>query len=43
MSNEELKKNIGNRIKQLRIEANLTQEELANKLKSVKGKSSIAN
>ncbi len=43
MSNEELKKNIGNRIKQLRIEADLTQEELANKLKSVKGKSSIAN
>ena len=43
MNNEELKKSIGNRIKHLRVEANLTQEELANKLNSVKGKSSIAN
>lgn len=36
-------KKIGNRIKSLRTELNLTQEELANKLVSVKGKSSIAN
>lgn len=34
---------IGKRIKQLRLELNLTQEELAQKIVSVKGKSSIAN
>lgn len=34
---------IGKRIKQLRLELNLTQEELAQKIASVKGKSSIAN
>ena len=43
MSEIDLKKQIGARIKQLRTELNLTQEQLANKLKSVKGKSSIAN
>lgn len=43
MNEIDLKKQIGARIKQLRIELNLTQEQLANKLKSVKGKSSIAN
>ena len=43
MDNINFKKNIGIRIKQLRLEANLTQEELANKLTLVKGKSSIAN
>lgn len=37
------KKAIGTRIKQLRLELNLTQEQLANKLTLVKGKSSIAN
>lgn len=42
MNEIDLKK-IGARIKQLRIELDLTQEQLANKLKSVKGKSSIAN
>lgn len=36
-------KKIGNRIKDLRLEAGLTQEELANKIVIVKGKSSIAN
>ncbi len=36
-------KSIGIRIKQLRLEAKLTQEELALKIGSVKGKSSIAN
>lgn len=43
MNEIDLKKQIGVRIKQLRTELNLTQEQLANKLKSVKGKSSIAN
>lgn len=43
MNEIDLKKQIGARIKQLRTELNLTQEQLANKLKSVKGKSSIAN
>lgn len=43
MNEIDLKKQIGARIRQLRIELNLTQEQLANKLKSVKGKSSIAN
>lgn len=37
------KKAIGSRIKQLRLELDLTQEQLANKLINVKGKSSIAN
>lgn len=36
-------KSIGLRIKQLRLELRLTQEELALKIASVKGKSSIAN
>lgn len=36
-------KKIGNRIKDLRLEVGLTQEELANKIVIVKGKSSIAN
>lgn len=39
----DLKKDIGIRIKKLRNELNLTQEELANQLDGVKGKSSIAN
>ena len=39
----DFKKNVGIRIKKLRTELHLTQEELANKLKGVKGKSSIAN
>lgn len=43
MNDLDFKKVVGTRIKQLRLEANLTQEELANKLTSVKGKSSIAN
>lgn len=43
MNNLDFKKTVGNRIKKLRLEANLTQEELANRLNSVKGKSSIAN
>lgn len=43
MNEIDLKKQIGARIKQLRTELNLTQEQLASKLKSVKGKSSIAN
>lgn len=43
MDEIDLKKQIGARIKQLRTELNLTQEQLANKLESVKGKSSIAN
>lgn len=43
MNEMDLKKQIGARIKQLRTELNLTQEQLASKLKSVKGKSSIAN
>lgn len=38
-----LKKKIGARLKMLRTELDLTQEQLANKLKAVKGKSSIAN
>lgn len=42
MNNENMKL-IGQRIKLLRLELNLTQEELASKLISVKGKSSIAN
>ena len=40
---EDVKKKIGLRIKQLRLESKLTQEELASKLTTVKGKSSIAN
>lgn len=43
MNEIDFKKQIGARIKQLRIELDLTQEQLADKLKSVKGKSSIAN
>lgn len=43
MNEIEFKKKIGSRIKQLRLEVGLTQEQLANKLTSVKGKSSIAN
>lgn len=43
MEEIDYKKNIGHRIRQLRLEADLTQEQLANKLTSVKGKSSIAN
>ncbi len=43
MNEIDFKKQIGARIRQLRTELNLTQEQLANKLKSVKGKSSIAN
>lgn len=43
MNDLNFKKTVGTRIKQLRLEANLTQEDLANKLTSVKGKSSIAN
>lgn len=42
MTDEDMKL-IGKRIKQLRLELNLTQEELAQKIASVKGKSSIAN
>ena len=41
--NEDEMKLIGKRIKQLRLELNLTQEELAQKIVSVRGKSSIAN
>jgi len=41
--NDDDMKLIGKRIKQLRLELNLTQEELAQKIVSVKGKSSIAN
>lgn len=43
MNEIDFKKKIGSRIKQLRLEIDLTQEQLANKLTSVKGKSSIAN
>lgn len=43
MSEIDFKKKIGIRIKQLRVEKGLTQEQLANKLTFVKGKSSIAN
>lgn len=43
MNEIDFKKKIGCRIKQLRLEVDLTQEQLANKLTSVKGKSSIAN
>ena len=43
MSDDNIKLKIGNRIKELRLELRLTQEELANKITSVKGKSSIAN
>lgn len=43
MNDLDFKKAVGNRIRTLRLEANLTQEELANRLNSVKGKSSIAN
>lgn len=44
MKNEiDMKIKIGARIKFLRTELGLTQEQLANKLPSVKGKSSIAN
>lgn len=43
MEEKYLKKQVGIRIKQLRLELDLTQEQLADKLKSVKGKSSIAN
>lgn len=43
MEEKDLKKQVGIRIKQLRLELDLTQEQLADKLKSVKGKSSIAN
>lgn len=43
MNEIDFKKKIGLRIKQLRLEIDLTQEQLANKLTSVKGKSSIAN
>lgn len=43
MNEIDFKKKIGSRIKQLRLEIDLTQEQLANKLASVKGKSSIAN
>lgn len=43
MNEIDFKQKIGTRIKQLRLELDLTQEELANKLTSVKGKSSIAN
>lgn len=43
MNEIDLKKQIGARIKLLRKELDLTQEQLANKLNSVKGKSSIAN
>lgn len=43
MNEIDLKKQVGARIKQLRIELDLTQEQLADKLESVKGKSSIAN
>ena len=42
MNENDLKK-IGARIKSLRLELGLTQEELALKIVSVKGKSSIAN
>ncbi len=41
--NEEDIKLIGKRIKKLRLELGLTQEELASKIAFVKGKSSIAN
>ena len=41
--NEEDIKSIGKRIKKLRLESGLTQEELASKITFVKGKSSIAN
>lgn len=43
MNEINIKKKIGARMRQLRLEIGLTQEELANKLVSVKGKSSIAN
>ena len=43
MNEINIKKEIGARMRQLRLEIGLTQEELANKLVSVKGKSSIAN
>lgn len=44
MKNEmDMKIKIGARIKFLRTELGLTQEQLANKLPNVKGKSSIAN
>lgn len=43
MNEIDLKKQIGARLKQLRLELDLTQEQLADKLASVKGKSSIAN
>lgn len=43
MDDKEFKKKIGARLKELRLELDLTQEELADKLDSVKGKSSIAN
>lgn len=44
MENENnIKIKIGTRIKSLRNELGLTQEQLANKLATVKGKSSIAN
>lgn len=42
MNEDDLKK-IGLRIKNLRLEQKLTQEELAFKIATVKGKSSIAN
>lgn len=44
MKNEiDIKIKIGARIRFLRIESGLTQEQLANQLPNVKGKSSIAN
>ena len=39
MNEINIKKEIGARMRQLRLEIGLTQEELANKLVSVKGKS----